>query len=514
MIKSNNILLLNVIIFLFNLTILASNSYSNNLTITEALISESNTLSKTAKITFNVSWENSWRNQVNYDAAWVFVKASNDGGASWRHVTLSGTGKNPLGFSVGTGTAVEILIPSDKKGCFIQRSGLGQGDVEVTGVELLWNWGDDNFTPDDTVRVKVVGIEMVYISGGSFYAGDGDGSAESVYALHQEGADNLSVLIDTNVKSVTCDTNLTDDIDATPISMSGNNGIVGNSYYPTGYYAFYSMKYELSENQWIDFFNTLSADAKLDRDITGPFGKNTDSPLNRNTVSWETGNASTARGDRACSFLSWMDLCAYADWAALRPMTELEYEKICRGTNVSTVGEYAWGDSSIVAAAAIAGTEDGTETITTSGANSCYNDQTFVGGDASSGPLRNGIFATSISSRSQAGAGFYGVMDLTGNLSERVVSLGNSYGRSFQGTHGDGQLAIEEGYDGNATNSDWPGIDSTITNGITSAQGSGVRGGSWQTTTSATLAVSDRSQMATDTSRSAVLGGRCVRTAP
>ena len=45
--------------------------------------------------------------------------------------------------------------------------------------------------------------------------------------------------------------------------------------------------------------------------------------------------------------LSWPDLCAYADWAALRPMTELEYEKACRGPNNPVLGEYAWGNTSI-----------------------------------------------------------------------------------------------------------------------------------------------------------------------
>ena len=44
-----------------------------------------------------------------------------------------------------------------------------------------------------------------------------------------------------------------------------------------------------------------------------------------------------------CNFLSWMDLAAYLDWAALRPMTELEFEKICRGPNPPIAGEYVWG---------------------------------------------------------------------------------------------------------------------------------------------------------------------------
>ena len=34
------------------------------------------------------------------------------------------------------------------------------------------------------------------------------------------------------------------------------------------------------------------------------------------------------------TYISWPDLLAYADWAALRPITELEYEKAARGVDV------------------------------------------------------------------------------------------------------------------------------------------------------------------------------------
>ena len=49
----------------------------------------------------------------------------------------------------------------------------------------------------------------------------------------------------------------------------------------------------------------------------------------------------------AMNNLSWADLAAYLDWAALRPMTELEFEKVCRGTMPRVAGEYPWGDTTI-----------------------------------------------------------------------------------------------------------------------------------------------------------------------
>jgi hypothetical protein len=91
------------------------------------------------------------------------------------------------------------------------------------------------------------------------------------------------------------------------------------------------MKYEITEGLWIAFFNTLTGTQKSTRDITAASGKNSDAVTNRNTIAWSSGDATTTNEDRACSYLSWMDGAAFADWAALRPFTELEFEKIQRG---------------------------------------------------------------------------------------------------------------------------------------------------------------------------------------
>ena len=37
--------------------------------------------------------------------------------------------------------------------------------------------------------------------------------------------------------------------------------------------------------------------------------------------------------------------------------------------------------------------------------------------------------------------------------------MGNAAGRNFQGSHGNGLLSSASGFEGNATPSDWPGID-------------------------------------------------------
>jgi len=490
-------------------------SFPNNLSISNISIIEQSTEDQTAKITFNISWDNSWRNQLNHDAAWVFIKYSIDEGSSWHHATLKDSGTNPTDFSIGTGTVVDIIVPADKKGCFIVRNSTGVGPLVASNVKLVWDWQADGLSLSNLARVSVQGIEMVYVPQDVFYIGDGDSANESQFAFHEEGADNLSVQISTSVKNIVCDSNDNDDIDTTAVKVDGDEGITDNVDYPTGYDAFYMMKYEITEGQWIEFFNKLTAEQKIVRDITSSDGKNSDSVVNRNTISWSAGDAVSTRPDRVCGYLSWMDFAAYTDWACLRPMSELEFEKAARGTVDTLKNEYAWGSIVIKSAKDIAGSEDGTETITTAGANCCYKNETYSGGDGSSGPLRAGIFAQENSSREEAGAGYYGAMDLSGSVFERVVSLGNEAGRLFQGTHGDGVLSSEVGYEGNATNSDWPGIDAVQARGITSANGSGKKGGSWQSVDLNDLRISDRKYSSvSDAARGSGYGGRCVRTAP
>lgn len=500
--------------------VVQSKAEASNVSISNVTLTSPDATNDTIQVQFNISWDYSWRDSNSRDAVWVFMKYSTDSGTTWNQAILKTSGTNPSGFSTGTGTDIDIVVSSDLIGAFIERSSdaEGAGSVSVSSVQLVWNYGASGLADSGTARIKVCAIEMVYIPTGNFYIGDGDGSSESTRALHV--TDNTAVQITTtSVSNVTVDTNADDDIDTTPIAIDGDGGITGNSSFPTGYNAFYLMKYEISQQQWVEFFNTLTSAQKTNRDITDATGKNSDSTVERNTISWATGDASyNSRGDRACSYLSWMDLCAYADWAGLRPMTELEFEKACRGPALPLSGEYPWGSTDItVLTVGVSGSENGTETVADDlAAENCnYNSTTITGGDADSkGPLRNGFFARLYTSRNYAAAGFYGNMELAGNVMERVVSLGNSTGRSFSGTHGDGVLTSTASYEGNATNTDWPGIDGTTTRGVTGATGSGQRGGGYDSASTA-CRISDRSASATtSTARTNHFGGRLARTAP
>jgi formylglycine-generating enzyme required for sulfatase activity len=488
-------------------------SFANNLQVENITLSDSDAASKTINIKFNLSWQNSWRNSISYDAAWIFVKYSTDSGQTWNHATLNNSGDNPSGFTAVSNVEVDFVVPTDKKGCFVQRSLPGSGSIELQDAQLIWDWGQDGLEVDDRTRIKVFGIEMVYIKEGAFYIGDGNGTDESAYSFHLgDGASSLQVAASL-VGDIKVDAGGGDDSQLVDggIGVAGaggldanNDGMIDNTNFPAGYSGFYIMKYEITEGQWVDFFNTLDNDQKNNRDITASSGKDSDEIVYRNTISWNSGDASTNRPHRAMAYLSWQDLCAFADWAALRPASELEYEKAARGENSPKYGEYAWGSTLITPALSIVGSEDGTETIANNEANCNYGDHSLSGGDAGKGPLRVGIFATSDSNRRQSGGSYYGVMELTGNVFEAVVSLGSSQGRNFRGTHGDGKLTNL----GRADNSDWPGFVNG--EGVSQSAVVGLRGGSWQQ--SQHLSISSRQTESIN--RTAAGGGRCVRTVP
>lgn len=463
---------------------------ANNLDISSASLTGANFTDGTIKAQFDISWANSWRSSANYDAAWVWVKYSTDGGGNWSHATLKTAGANPPGFSNGTGpTAVDVVVPADKMGAFIQRNDNGAGTTSVAGIQLVWDYSGDGVASAATVRIKVFGTEMVYIPQGAFYAGD---NAASTASLKQGAADSDPWYIN----------------DSDDMAMNGgefyyvsggNTGenATGASFtipaaFPNGFDAFYLIKYELSQGQYADFLNTITSDQASNRYDSGDVG------TYRYNITGSYPNYSAVRPDRAMNFLFWVDVAAYADWAALRPMTELEFEKAARG-NQSAVGEeYAWGTTSIFEATTITGSETGAETVN---GNCNYIGNVFTGGDGGSGPLRCGIFATGSSDRSAAGASYYGVMELSGNLWEILVTVGNAAGRNFTGLHGDGSLDSS----GNANTANWPG---------TNAVGAGFRGGSW-VDVGTDVRTSGRGLAAyVFTGRDSSCGGRCGRTSP
>lgn len=254
--------------------------------------------------------------------------------------------------------------------------------------------------------------------------------------------------------------------------------------FPKGFTAFYCMKYEITQSDYVDFLNKLTRQQQAGRTATA-LGTGVTAVTNRfvmnNTAFMQhrngircpatvsatdpitfycdldangTGNGLDDGEAIVCNLLNWADVAAYLDWSGLRPMTELEYEKACRGTATPVANEYAWGTTGIAGSAYNLSnpgrTNEQVQRCTPPPRAMRRNATNWVvptgGGSGSAGfigPLRVGLLAhhASNSGRTTAGSGYYGALDLSGNVAEVTISLGASQGRAYNGSHGDGRLS-------------------------------------------------------------------------
>jgi len=231
--------------------------------------------------------------------------------------------------------------------------------------------------------------------------------------------------------------------------------------FPKGYNDFFAMKYELTMDAYSDFLNCISESQANNRYPSGSFG------FERFNIEKIGNTYRTSSPDRAVNMMSWADCAAYLDWTGLRPFTELEFEKMCRGPLPVISNEYAWGNINLIQLVNLQGVDSlGNVSALPDSSNCQYN---LIDGGANQlikGPARSGIFANVNSNRTKSGASYYGIMELSGNVWERPVTVGNVTGRQFLNIHGNGLLNDN----GDADVSTWPGVSST---------GSGFRGGNW-----------------------------------
>jgi formylglycine-generating enzyme required for sulfatase activity len=459
-----------------------TNAFANNIAVSNVMITGKNTVSQFQLVNFDVSWDNSWRtssNQMNWDAAWVFVKFRKNTSSLWQHATMNYVSGSAAADGHTQPTGSTITTPADGKGVFIYRNADGSGSVNYTGAKLRWNYGADGLLNSDSVTISVMAIEMVYIPQGQFYAGDG----ASDYSFYTAPTATSPYLINSE-NSITIGNTAGNMYYASGTYAGDRLGPIPNAF-PKGYNASYAMKYEISQQQYADFLNCLSSTQAANRYApTTTF---------RYTIAGTHPNLAASAPDRACNFINWTDFIAYGDWSGLRPMSELEYEKIARGANQTPVPfECAWGNTTISPASGFLNSGANNETGN-AGSNVASN--SLIGG-----PIRVGAFASATSNRQQAGASYYGVMELSGNLVESTVTVGNPTGRAFTGNHGDGNLDVN----GDANVTAWP---------LTSL-GGGYRGGHWNYANTY-LQISDRYLGGYNyNTRSNAHGGRLIRTAP
>jgi formylglycine-generating enzyme required for sulfatase activity len=408
---------------------------------------------KICEVEFDLGWEHSWRTTsgpANWDAAWVFIKyrLPDDTGkpsGNWRHAALSPSSDR---YRIKNDNPIPpAFAPSpDGKGVFIFRGKDGQGEISWQGVILPWDIAADKIPLNTKPEVRIFALEMVYVPEGPFFAGDGispgrihaGGDPKAPFQVTQNppklANEPEGLWVDGSISRLPAG-------QPAPAPWDNPSGFLPAEF-PTGYRAFYIMKYEISQGLYADYLNTLSPRQAQARFPTENEIKSASvcPPPCRYTITVDSsGNYSAAAPSRANIWMNWEDSIAFADWAGLRPMAELEFEKASRGSGQPAVpGEYAWGTTKIITLAGFEGVDgSGTEKATPLEANTSF--QKII-----QGPVRVGIFEGK-PTRELSGASYYGVMDLSGNVVEMAVTIGNAAGRRFTGLHGDGELS-EQGF--------------------------------------------------------------------
>ena len=426
---------------------LPSVALANNVAVANVSLQNINTGAHTVQIKFDLSQSNAFGdlsvdNQAFSDYIWIVVKFGTNAISlptyGYQHATLAAGGT--------------ITPTSDYKGAFVKAS------TATTNMTVVWNYGADSVSDNAIVNVKVLALETVKVPTGQFTY-DAGGIGGSTYNNFGGGAQT----------------------DVTSAASIPSGGAAG---WPNGYNSFYLAKYEVSQGQWADFLNMLStANAAL------LFAN--ENGANGNTVTYTAGNAygnqyAATAVNRSNNWFQWTDATAYASWLAMCPMTEMEFEKAARGTNIngSNTNLYPWGNA-----------DPGSTTYT-------YNDGT---GNATymeyyadwnnlgkQRPVDVGHYLRGNVTRTnaQTGASPYGITDLAGNDWETVINCASA----AVPANGAGVLS--------PVPASWP----------SATAGSGIRGGNWYGTATY-LRVSDRTYAGyAATTRTYDIGFRPART--
>jgi formylglycine-generating enzyme required for sulfatase activity len=389
----------------------------------------------TLRVEANVSWKNAWRNPRNHDAVWLIVKLRGKPGASWQH------GKLRAVRAAGATPAASCTVSTDRIGSFCAASATYRGDVAW---QLVLEVEPGRLAEADiaagTVEAMVFGVEMVYVPAGPFTIGDPDPRSVEAFAFYRSDAagNHAGTLRITSEAEI-------------PVGRAGGSLFYKAAQYtgdalgpvpaafPKGTRAFYVMKYEILQGQYATFLNAIPDSAAAIRSPAGARGYYEQ----RGSIRLTNGRYGTASPDRPANYMGWDDGTAFADWAGLRPWTELEFSKAARGPVEPVSGDFPWGTAS-------------KERLLR---RNQPNDELLQTGDAAESRLTD-------QTRDVLGASYYWVMDLAGSVWEKVITIGHPRGRAFLGTHGDGEITRN----GLATNADWPLGDDD-------AGGYGYRGG-------------------------------------
>jgi len=273
---------------------------------------------------------------------------------------------------------------------FVRRAAKGKGTLSARGVTAVWDFTPNKgITADVKVRVQAFGIEVVYVAEGPFYLGSGGTDVNGFYKYTDSSQRPVPYRV-TSASAIPTGRQK-GRLWARKGAQPEDGGEIPAAF-PNGYRAFYCMKYRVSRAEYAGFMNTLTpkqADGRYHPRIVIRSGKTPNYTYAAHK--W------TGRYKNGALALSWADGAAFAAWAGLRPMTELELEKAVRGPRNPKPDE-------VLA--------------------SYWNVQGFAD---------NPWHAMKMEKQT-----------------ERAVTVGNATGRRFKGTHGRGALTLP---------ADWPQED-------------------------------------------------------
>ena len=307
-------------------------------------------------------------------------------------------------------TPLDFLVPDGPDGftgVFLRRAEKGTGAVSAHGVTVVWDLAASESIADASkAQVRAFGLQMVYVAEGAFYLGSGGTEANAFYAYTEDHRSSPPYRV---TSAGTIPTGRQGGKLWARKSAQPEDGGEISAAFPNGYAAFYCMKNLITSRQYAGFLETLPVAQAEERYGAGNkwIGPNfgytgrchtqvmrKGEPPNY-TYSFLVGDPRSGAG---CFGMSWADGAAYAAWAGLRPMTELELEKAVRGPRAPIPEECC----------------------------ACY-----WGLDVFSSATWHAFKGHEVQG-------------------ERTVTVGNAKGRGFKGTHGDGTPALPP---------DWPQAD-------------------------------------------------------
>lgn len=458
---------------------------------------------------FSLSWKGAWKNEINCDGVYVFAKYKKKGEWGYHSLPIDGRSAGDFDGTDQTPENVTVTDASGQVGSYVPKTGLGlfiyptamqeKTDMRIGRIDVHTKM------PEDVEDICLFALEMVYVPEGPHYVGDpGNGISKGgtlkncLYTYPDQGA----YLIDSEdpIEFAPEEGHLYCDLD-TPNGRQEEDRFTIPAAFPKGYQAMWYMKYSLTEGQFVQFLNCLTRkqqQAHCMADLSGEdipnyyAVTNTAEPRDRCEVYCSRfGNRLpgpvkfyTAAPNRSMNAIAFMDTAAFACFAGLRPVTELEYEKACRGPLPAVKEEFAWGSTKIGRVFHFDGVDGsgyekplpqkpgeivncnfGTDIAPFEMEFKTVPDNPGWIGPVTAGLFENADAVPGLTERERTGASYYGIMELCGNVWENVVTFGREEGRNYIPRHGSGELT-EDG----CHNMDcWPESKTAV--------GAGVRGG-------------------------------------